>query len=162
MTDDVVHTPMQTPLLGMDMDSDTAHYVGILEGTIAALVINECKYRALLEMLTGESWEDTKLDIKGKVIQQLAISALVKQTGMDPTRAKLLVAQRWDTRNQEAPTIVPVAVPTATLTNSVDQPTQQTATSTTDATSQPDMRSRAQAWKERQLADAAAVDVPEP
>ena len=157
MADDVVATPMQTPLIGLDMDSDTAHYVGILEGTVAALVINECKYRALLEMLTGDPWENTKLDIKGEVLQQLAVSALVKQTGMHPARAKLLVAQRWDTRNQEAPTVVPVAVPTSTLVGSVASDTPEAPTSTTDATGQPDMRSRAQAWKERQLAEAQAV-----
>lgn len=163
--DDVVSVPTQTPQIALEMDSDTAHYVGILEGTIAALVINECKYRALLELLTGESWEGTRIDIKGDVLQGLAVSALVRQTGMDLGRAKLLVAQRWNTRNQPEATMVPVAVPVETSerpsdTSAVPSGTPGTADPTTqgsDITRVPDMGSRLSRWKAKQAADADQV-----
>lgn len=147
--------PIQTPLIGLTMDPETATYVGMLEGTIAALVINETKYRALLEMLTGDSWEATRVDMDGNVLMGLAVSALVKQTGMDLTRAKVLVLQRWSERNLPADAIVPVAVSPAELTKSVTGDQLPTAPSSTQ-TSAP-MTERAKAWREAQIASAARL-----
>lgn len=162
--DEVVSVPLQTPQISLTMDADTAHYVGILEGTVAALVINECKYRAILELLTGESWEATRLDIKGDVLQQLAVSALVRQTGMALDRAKLLVAQRWNAKNQEAPVVVPQAVAVqpsdASVASATVPSTQGTGSAVSDSPSGQDMGSRLSAWKARQQAAAEALDAP--
>jgi len=155
VAEDVASVPLQSPMIGMDMTEDVALYVGILQGTVAALVVNECKYRAFLELLTGEPWEATRIDMKGEVLQKLAVDSLVKQTGMAPDRAKLLVAQRWDTRNQPAPVIVPVAVPTSEF---ADAATSEAASS---AIPVPEMKTRVQVWRERQKTDAANVTVPE-
>lgn len=160
MAEDVVSVPLQTPQISLEMDSDTAHYVGILEGTIAALCINECKYRALLELLTGESWEETRLDIKGDVLQQLAVSALVRQTGMALDRAKLLVAQRWNTRNQEQPVVVPQAAPLTPTEPSVDAGARVAAEAVSDSPSGQDMGSRISGWRARQQAAADLVEPP--
>lgn len=161
MAEDVVGISLQTPQITLAMDSDTAHYVGILEGTIAALVINECKYRALLELLTGESWEGTRLDIKGDVLQQIAVSALIKQTGMASDRAKLLVAQRWDTRNQPQATMVPMAVPLTPTVPSADPSAQEASTPASEATGAPDMASKLSRWKTKQVEEAQALQTPE-
>ena len=147
--------PMQTPLVGLSMDADTAHYVGILEGTIAALCINECKYRALLELYTGESWEASRIDVNGSVLMDLAVSSLIKQTGMDRVRARILVSKRWNQYNQEAPAVIPKAVP-------VEEFTPETPVSDAVATElvtpvAASMSERFQDWKARQLASAADI-----
>jgi hypothetical protein len=121
---ETISVPMQTPLVGLKMDADTALYVGLLEGTIAHLVINEMKYRALLELFTGEPFEATKIGIDGRTLIDLAISTLVKQTGMDLSKAKLLVLQRWNQFNQATP-VIPQAVEPAKLVESLGATTEE-------------------------------------
>lgn len=108
--------PLKSAQIGLDMDPETATYVGMLEGTIAALVISDLKSRTLLELLTGESWEAAKVDFDGKILVGLAVSALVKQTGMSPTAAKTLVMKRWNEKNHPADYVVPQAVSIDTIT----------------------------------------------
>ncbi|AVD99651.1 hypothetical protein HWB51_gp033 [Mycobacterium phage Cuke] len=150
MSDEEVGVPTNVVDVGLNMDPETALYVGVLEGTIAALVINECKYRAFLELLTDESWEDTKLDIDGNQLMAIAVTALVKQTGMDRVRAQVLVAQRWQKRNLPTETVLPQAVPVEAMTTDQNRP--QVA-----SFAKPDMSQRVKAWKERQKADAASI-----
>lgn len=170
-----VSVPMQSVQIGLDMDADTAHYVGVLEGTIAALCINECKYRALLELLTGESWEATKIDVNGSVLMDLAVSALVKQTGMSTAKAKTLVFKRWNTRNQETPAVIPVAVSTAEVVDdanlgtsaevspagqpgaTMNIPAADAVATGTVTERKREASNRLKAWKERQIADAATI-----
>lgn len=155
MTDENVSVPTQTPLVGLQMDADTATYVGVLEGTIAALIINECKYRALLELFTGESWEATKIDVNGSVLKELAISTLVRQTGMDIARAKVLVNKRWNRYNVESPAVLPKAVPIEELSkDSLEKDSVATGLLSKDGQK---MSSRLSAWKERQMASAATI-----
>lgn len=147
MSDDSVleSVPLQSAPIGLDMDPETATYVGMLEGTIAALVISDVKNRTLLELLTGDGWEAARVDFNGNALMQLAISALVKQTGMSVAAAKILVTKRWNERNHPSDYIVPQAVATETMTD----------------TSQPiaTMSERFQKWKARQLEDSG-TDVP--
>lgn len=132
--------PVSTPLIGLNVDQETAHYIGVLEGTIAALCINEAKYRALLELLTGDPWEETKIDFNGQVLMDIAVSALVKQTNMPLAQAKTLVWKRWNSRNLPTESVVPQAVPIEELTGGVspDRPLSE----------------RFKAWKAKQLAEA--------
>lgn len=131
-------TEIRTPLVGLNMDADTAHYVGMLEGTIAAMCINEVKYRALLELLTGDSWEETRIDFDGNVLMELATNALVKQTGMSLVQAKNLVFKRWHSANHAADIIIPKAV----------SPEEMLENRRAEASE------RLQVWKSRQLEDA--------
>lgn len=139
-----IHTA--APLIGLQMTTETAQYVGMLEGTVAALVVNECKYRALLEILTGDSWEATKVDMNPNALMALAVSALVKQTGMDPVRAKTLVSMRWSQHNDPVSAIVPQAVSVETMvsTNPPEAPKMLKNL----------MQERFSAWKAKQV-DAA-------
>lgn len=100
---------VQTPLVGLEMNSEVAHYVGILESTLAAYALQEVKYRALLELLTGESWETTRISPDPASIKAIAVEALVKRAGIDPVTAKVVVEKRWNEFNQdETPKAVPV------------------------------------------------------
>lgn len=87
--------PVQVPLIDLQMSSDTAYYVGMLEGTVAALVVNEVKFRTLLELLTGDKWDAADIPQDPNDLMALAISMISKQTGLDETKAKSLVAQRF-------------------------------------------------------------------
>lgn len=144
-------TAVKSVPMPMDMSPDVAQYVGVLEGTVAALCINEARYRAFLELLTGEQWEDTRIDFNGNVLQELAVSALVRQTGMDLARAKVLVAKRWGNFNLPKEMVVPSAVSTDDFVSgdvSNRSPENKNAASASE---------RFQAWKARQLADAAEI-----
>jgi hypothetical protein len=148
MTESVEFVPLKAAPMPLEVDSDTATYIGVLEGTVAALCVNECKYRAFLELLTGEPWEDTRIDFKGEVLQQLAVSSLVRQTGMDRAKAVALVATRWQKRNLPIEQTVPVAVPVEDFVSGDSSNRSQ------ENNSRPDMSERYRAWRERQIADA--------
>ncbi len=132
--------PNGVPLVGLQMDSETAQYVGMLEGTIAALVVNECKYRTLLELLTGDSWEATKVDTNPNALMALAVSSLVRQTGIDPIKAKTLISQRWAQQNEPVSTVVPQAIPVNQMINSESKPVLKQT-----------MQERFSSWKRKQL-----------
>ena len=125
--------PLQVPLIGLQMNSETAHYVGMLEGTIAALVVNEVKYRTLLELLTGDKWDSAEMPTEPKDIMALAVSVLVKQTGIDKRVAESLVLQRINETNRDP--VVP------------DRPANVVVTQ--QAT--PPMADRYKEWKQRQM-----------
>lgn len=126
--------PLKSPLAGLEMNSDTAQYVGMLEGTIAALVVNEMKYRTLLELLTGDSWDGGELDSDPNALVPLAVSALVKQTNLDENKAKKLVSQRLGKRRD---TVVP-------------QPVSASIPPRPEHAVKPDMSERFKAWKAKQ------------
>lgn len=144
--------PVRRVPLPAEMDSDTAIYVGVLEGTLAALCVNEAKYRCYLEILTGEPWEDTRIDYNGNMIRELAVSALVRQTGMDRSKAIALVEKRWEDRNLPKEQVIPVAVPPEEfIAGDASNRSQEN-------NSRPEMSERFRAWRERQLADATDLD----
>lgn len=138
--------PLQVPLKGLQMDSDTAQYVGMLEGTIAALVINEVKYRTLLELLTGDYWEAATVNMDPNALVPLAVSALVKQTNLDENKAKKLISARWDDHNNKTNPVVPQAVSTRTA-NYGSRPDH--------VVTQP-MSERLKSWRERQEQESEA------
>lgn len=144
--------PVQAAPMPLDMSPDVAMYVGVLEGTLAALCVNEAKYRAFLEMLTGEPWEDTRIDYNGNMIRDLAVSALVRQTGMERTKAIALVDKRWRDRNLPKEQVIPVAVPVE------DFIAGDASNRSQENNSRPDMSERFRAWRDRQVADAADLD----
>ena len=150
-----ISVPTQSPLVGLEMNADTAQYVGVLEGTIAALVINECKYRAVLELLTDTSWEATRIDVNGSALMDLAIDALIRQTGMDRVRAKVLVTKRWNQYNTELPATIPKAVDTSTLLNGL--PESDAVATGLNKKEDVSMSEKLQAWKARQIESAATL-----
>lgn len=142
MSDSFESVPMQTALVGLEMDAETAHYVGILEGTISNLVIEQAKFRAFLELLTGDAWDGVKIDSNGVVLQKISVDALVKQTGMNRAKATLLVARRWSEHNLPMDAVVTKAVPIADM------------VAGESGTTVPKMSDRLAKWKARQISDA--------
>lgn len=148
----VESVPVRSAPMPLDMSPDVATYVGVLEGTLAALCVNEAKYRSFLEMLTGEPWEDTRIDYNGNMIRELAVSALVRQTGMERSKAVVLVEKRWADRNLPKEQIVPVAVGVQ------DFIAGDASNRSQENNSRPEMSERFKAWRDRQVAEAADLD----
>lgn len=146
--------PLQAVHMPMEMDPETATYVAMLEGTIAALVISDVKNRTLLELLTGDGWEAARVDFNGQAMMSLAESALIKQTGMDRIRARMLVAKRWQERNHPADYVVPQAVSPADY---VGEAAPRMAKSATGSQLGQPMSERVKDWRARQLAEAEKV-----
>lgn len=107
--DSLLGNKVKSPLVGLDLSPQAATYVGVLESHLAAYAIQEAKFRALLELLTGNNWDTTKLDFDGRMLQAIAADALVSK-GMSVADAKVLVAQRWNEMNEPEPAVVPKAV----------------------------------------------------
>lgn len=141
--------PVKSPLIGLEMTPETATYVGILEAQLAAYAINEAKYRALLELLTDEPWDTTKVDVDGKLLMDIATDALVRR-GMDRVKAKVTVNKRWNNHNAEI-------VPTPT-----SAPIDQTLPAEMNAplVDPVPMKERLADWKGRRAAEAAESSVP--
>lgn len=141
----------QSPLIGLEMTPETATYVALLENQLAAYAIQEAKFRALLELLTGDSWETTRLDIDGNALMAIAVAAIVKKTGMDAMSAKTLVTQRWNLLNQISTAPTPSAVPIEQLVNKI-----QSNTAPPLVPPKPlNMADRLADWKARQRASVA-------
>ena len=146
---------VQSPLVGLEMTPETATYVGILERQVAAYAVQEAKFRALLELLTGDSWETTKLDIDGKAIMAVAVDALVKRTGLSMAQAQALVTKRWNTVNQVT------TAPTPSSTTIEQIVSEANASNPNAVVSRPgaglSMAQRLASWQERQKQNASTV-----
>lgn len=116
--------------LDENLSPSAALYVGQLEGTIAALVINEVKMRSYLELITGDPWQLVPLPFTNEALQQLATETVAKQTGLPLEDAKKLVADRISL-------LSPASAPSPT------------AESVVPNVNSPDMIERLQSWKDR-------------
>lgn len=146
---------VQSPLIGLEMTPEVATYVGLLERQVGAYAIQEAKFRALLEIMTGESWETTKLDIDGNMLMALAVESLCKATGMSTVAAKTLVTQRWNDLNGNISTVpAPKSVPIEKLVEGIRSPENDSIPVSPRAF---DMKSRLADWKERQKAAVATT-----
>lgn len=145
----------QSPLVGLEMSPETATYVGLLERQVAAYAIQEAKFRALLELITGDSWETTKLDMDGKALMAVAVSSLVNRAGLSVAQAKTVVTQRWNTVNQ----VTTVPTPESTTIEEIVSQSQQAkeAEPLAPMASGLSMQQRLADWKARQTQAAATV-----
>lgn len=107
---------VQTPLVGLEYTPETGVYIAKLEASLAEACIRDARFRALLELVTGEQWDDVELDVDnaGPQLMRIAEDTLVLRTGMDRAKARTLVAKRWDYFNKSRSleeVVVPQAVP---------------------------------------------------
>lgn len=150
--------PLQTAKIGMDMDPEVATYVGMLEGTVAALTIQAVQNRSLLELLTDEGWEAGRVGMNPDALREFATQALVRQTGIPLAKAKLIIAKRWDNHNSDMEQIVPQAIPTAEfLGEDAIEPVTDPNPEKNPPASPSAMSSRLASWKAKQVADADAI-----
>lgn len=93
-------TATQHPLIDLVYDDKTGRYIGHLERKLMRLTLNDLKMRALLELLTGEVWDDTDFDkVDNDEIRKIAVDALKEHVGMSHEQARKVVEQRWEAAN---------------------------------------------------------------
>jgi hypothetical protein len=138
------------------MDEETAKYVGVLEGSLARYAIQEAQFRTLLELITGDSWEDVRVDLNGDAIQTIAVDSLVR-SGVPRMAAMTAVRQRWQTFNNAS--IVPSVVPQATAVENV-VPEKVSPASIQPATGT--MSDRLASWKARNAEAGQSTGVSAP
>lgn len=93
---------MQSPLIDLVYENDeVARYVGMLERKILYYAVNEIKFRALLEILTDEPWDDYEFKEEDHEIRKLAVDALKRRLGLSDEDARRLVQERWARHNPE-------------------------------------------------------------
>ena len=92
---------LQTPLVAIEANPDTATYIGTLERAVATLVIRDAKFRALLELLTDQTWDDVAVDrMDNDQLVTVATANLALRLNISVADATELVAQRWATHNE--------------------------------------------------------------
>ncbi len=82
---------LQNPLQHMSGDDQMTRYVGVLERRLVLLTIQEQRFRALLEALTGEPWDDQYSDLEQAELDGLVEESLVKSLGVTKIEAAKMV-----------------------------------------------------------------------
>lgn len=89
--------PIRHPLVDLVMNDETSVYIGHLERKILRYAQEDQKMRALLELLTGNMWDDTDFRALGDAeIQTLAVNTLKRRLNISEADAQNLVAERWN------------------------------------------------------------------
>lgn len=83
---------VQNPLAGMQYESpEVAAFQGVMERRILLLTAQEIRFRALLESLTGEPWDDNYSDLDQAELDRLAERSLEKSLGISRVEAAQMV-----------------------------------------------------------------------
>lgn len=91
----------QSPLVDLQADQKTAVYIGTLERQIVMLTIRDAKFRALLELLTDETWDDVAVDrMDNDALIDVATAAVAVKLNINTNEAKEIVEQRWAAHNE--------------------------------------------------------------
>lgn len=85
---------VQSPMIDAQMDEQTRLYVGVLERQILGLTIQISKYRAVLEAVTGGTFEALEVDMEKGDIEKLAIAATQKKMDVSADQARKIVRER--------------------------------------------------------------------
>lgn len=87
------------PMLDMVYNDQTGRYVGLLERKYLVLILENLRFRALLELLTGNLWDDVKFDREDHEIFDIAVETIEQRLGLSPAEARRLVSERWTANN---------------------------------------------------------------
>lgn len=92
--------PTRHPLIDLVFNDETGRYIAHLERKITWYQLQDLRFRALLELLTGDDWDDYSfLNTEDEEIKRLAVDALMRRLQMSASDARKLVSQRWDKHN---------------------------------------------------------------
>jgi hypothetical protein len=91
--------PIRQPLVDLVYNDETGRYIAMLERKVLVHTLNEIKFRALLELLTDEEWEDYQFSEEDGEIRKLAEDALKRRLGLSDEDARKLVQERWERHN---------------------------------------------------------------
>lgn len=120
--------PTRQPLIDLVYNDETGRYLAMLETKITRYQLDDIRFRALLELLTDQSWDDYQFSNEDNEIQKLAVDALKRRLGLSDSDARKLVAERWARHN-------PDPAPDVTRTFLIGQtPTPHTTTMARPAT----------------------------
>lgn len=95
---------LQNPLQHMQGDDQMTRYVGVLERRLVLLTIQEQRFRALLEALTGEPWDDQYTDLDQAELDGLVEQSIMKSLGVSQAEASKMVRlhkQQANSRNTD-------------------------------------------------------------
>lgn len=92
-------TSIKHPLINLDMNEETARYVGLLERKLLMLTLDSLKCRTVLELLTDEPWDDQAFPDDEAELKRVATDALVRRLGVPEAEAAAIVAERWGRYN---------------------------------------------------------------
>lgn len=97
---------VQNPLAGIQYESpEIAAFHGVMERRILLLTAQEIRFRALLEALTGEPWDDSYTDLDQLEIDRLAEKALEKSLGISRVEAAQMVRMHKLKANKQNRTV---------------------------------------------------------
>lgn len=113
-------------------NDETGRYLGMLERKLLVLTQNDIRFRALLELLTDEPWDDYQFSEEDGEIKKIAVDALKRRLQLSDEDARKLVAERWERHN-------PAPAPDHTRTYLVGKtPTPHVVAQTRHATGNPE------------------------
>lgn len=90
------------PLSDLNPDVKTATYIGVLERQNMLLNQQNLQYRALLEALTGETWEEIDTKLKKNDLMQVAANAFERNLARDLAEAQKMVETNMSAANENA------------------------------------------------------------
>lgn len=93
--------PTRQPLLDIVYNDETGRYIGMLERKLLKMTLDDTRFRALLELLTDEPWDDYAFSEEDGEIRRIAEDALKRRLGLSDEDARNLVAERWERHNPE-------------------------------------------------------------
>lgn len=91
------------PLIELVYNDETGRYIGMLERKIVVMQLENIRFRALLERLTGDMWDDRPFAAEDEEIHKIAIEALMRRLQMPYEDARKLVDERWQAANPPEP-----------------------------------------------------------
>lgn len=92
---------IRQPLIDLVYNDETGRYIGMLERKIAKYQLDDLRFRALLELLTDEPWDDYQFSTEDGELQNIAQDALKRRLGLSDEDARKLVQERWDRHNPD-------------------------------------------------------------
>lgn len=95
--------PTRHPLIDLIANDETGRYIGLLERKLLIMQRENLRMRSLLEMLTGDMWDDYRFDAEDEEIFNLAVDSLMRRCQMSQEDARKLCEQRWQACNPPEP-----------------------------------------------------------
>jgi len=95
--------PTRHPLIDLLYNDETGRYIGMLERKLIVFERENLRMRCLLELLTGNMWDDYSFDAEDQEIFKLAVDSLMRRLQMSHADAHALVTERWAALNPPEP-----------------------------------------------------------
>ena len=92
----------QVPLGDLTTDEKGAIYIGALERKLTQLTLNEMRYRTLLEMLTGQQWEEISTHVTAGDLKKLAVTATQRRLARSMEQCERIVESNLAAANETA------------------------------------------------------------